>query len=603
MKSNKDSVLSHKATSYVQTYWKIIFRILIGFGCPVDLQDEKGYTPLFHAVKYGSLPVVIALVENGANVNHISEGKQKTPLFRARSYEIVKFLIQKNAAPILKDHENHRINAIKFLMEHNPDAARAVFDSYLDIDQQSNLIMDFSLFYCKNEGSYPEDKGTITKRQMSLLDKAKSRSKISSIEDVSYNKMIILHPLLQIYLNFKFRTISFLFWIMLLLQAIIVATLTIIGIVFVQFNTCREIKNNATCFKWKALDNDICDIMDNGDISSIYPDFADTGLKCKDNMIISTTDEFVMDTICKIYYGDKDMTIQSCWTTHWLTLVTMFVLAILFLKELCEFLAKPKDLKLKYFKSLENILEIIILILACSFLILSHYDIGWANHALAWMVFLVWIDFVLYIGRFSLMGKYIFMSLHVMRILLLCLLSYLPVFCAFTFGYYILLQCNEHFNGYFRGFLSVFAMAVDELSYEQFDFKYLQKNGGLNGSTQVMTVFFMIFVSLILMNLLTAVTIHNTEVLGDHSKMQISNRKIDQLNEVIELRSWNFFNNLYEIIIKTSSTVVGPNRLPTLNMGNPLFLGLEENKLKMVESFSREFEHLFYPPHNYCHSD
>ena len=226
-------------------------------------------------------------------------------MFRARSYEIVKFLTQRNAAPILKDKDGQEINAVKFLMEHNPDAARAMFDSYLSVDQQSNLIMDFSLFFCKNRSSNIEDKRKITKRQMSLLDKSKHHSKISSIEDVSYNKMIILHPLLQIYLNFKFKTISFLFWTMLLLQAIIVATLTMIGIVFVQFNTCREIKNNKSCFKWKALDNDICDIMDKGDIISIYPDFAATGLKCKDNMITSTTNEFLMDTICKIYYGIK----------------------------------------------------------------------------------------------------------------------------------------------------------------------------------------------------------------------------------------------------------------------------------------------------------
>ena len=74
-------------------------------------------------------------------------------------------------------------------------------------------------------------------------------------------------------------------------------------------------------------------------------------------------------------------------------------------------------------------------------------------------------------GRLNLIGKYIFMSLHVIKILCLCLFAYLPVFFAFTFGYYILLQANENFNGYFRGFLSVLAMMVDEIGYRLFIFR------------------------------------------------------------------------------------------------------------------------------------
>ena len=600
-----------------------LLRILIGFGCPVNLEDKKGYTPLFHAVKYGSLSVVIALVENRAEVNHVSKknknGEKKTPLFRARSYEIVKYLIVKNAAPILKDE---KLNAVKFLMDCNPDAARAVLDAYLGLDQQCNLIMDFSLFDCtyeddenrvveeetiklqaetKNEmclldmadkhsqtssikddnengigeedttklhGKTKTDKGTISQKEMCVLDLAEKHSQISSIEDVTLKKMIILHPLLLIYLNFKFKTIRFLFWTMLIVQGIVVVTLTCIGVVFLRFNACRPIAGNTSCFLWKALDENIC---------HIYTNFNETDLICKDNMITTTNNEFALDTICKIYYGDDNITIQSCWTTHWLTIVTMFILVIVFLKESCEFLAK--DVKVKYFLSLENILEMAILLLACSFLILSHYHVEWANHASAWMVFLAWIDFVLYIGRFSLMGKYIFMSLHVARVVLLCLLSYLPIFLAFHFGYYMLLQSNPSFNGYFRGFISVFAMAVDEINYGQFDYKKVEEEGGLNGSTQVMTVLFMIFMSLVLMNFLIAVTTNDIEVLRNQSKIVIANRKIDQLNEVIEYRNWRFFNDIYGCII-----FFGRKKLPTLNMGNPVFneeTG-EKNHFKMV---------------------
>ena len=149
-----------------------------------------------------------------------------------------------------------------------------------------------------------------------------------------------------------------------------------------------------------------------------------------------------------------------------------------------------------------------------------------------------------------------------------------------------MLQSNPSFNGYFRGFILVFAMAVDEINYGQFDYKELEEKGGLNGSTQLMTVLFMVFMSLILMNLLIAVTINNIEELGNQSKILIANRKIDQLNEVIEYRNWTLFIKMYEFIIETSKLCLGNNKLPTLNIGNPVFNEVDK-QYKMVITFMR----------------
>ena len=134
-----------------------------------------------------------------------------------------------------------------------------------------------------------------------------------------------------------------------------------------------------------------------------------------------------------------------------------------------EFCSKPNFLI--YFVNLENLVELVIFLLGWVFLITSNYDIEMAYHASAWMIFWAWINLLLYMGRLNLIGKYIFMSLHVIKILCLCLFAYLPVFFAFTFGYYILLQANDNFNGYFRGFLSVLAMMVDEIGYRLFIFR------------------------------------------------------------------------------------------------------------------------------------
>ena len=95
----------------------------------------------------------------GHPINHVAKAK-KTPLFRARSYDIVKYLVQKGANPIQKvrdERGKEKVNAVDHLMEFNPDAAMAIFDSCLDLDRQGNLIIDFMIFEC-NDQADPTDR-------------------------------------------------------------------------------------------------------------------------------------------------------------------------------------------------------------------------------------------------------------------------------------------------------------------------------------------------------------------------------------------------------------------------------------------------------------
>ena len=593
------------------------YRILLKFGCPVNgVEIEKGYTPLFEAVKFGSLSVVIELIENGAHVNFISHNEksissthssplitstpetpqkkavsEKTPMFRARTYDIVKYLIQKGAKPIVYSTKtDEKINAIEHLMKHNPEAARAVFDDCLDIDKDSNLIMDFKIF-TSNNNDCPED-------EMKLLICAEEQSKLRCIGDVNLRKLLVLHPLLQIFLNLKFKTIRYYFNLLLVFQFLMVVMLTLIAVEFVQFTDCYESSTDTLeqtrivvmAIPWNPYDgitqenlvetlNEKFTNVDNTSDNKCYKNryfekdtfCTDDNFQC-DKHITGTTDgSYAFEKLCKKYYNGTT-TLASCWTFHWLTIITMIVLLIHLVKECLEIISKKSFVN--YIFSMENLFEFIILGSAVSFLVISHFDIVMAYHAASWMVFFAWVNLILYLGRISLIGKYIFMSFRVMRVLFLCLIAYLPVFFGFTFGYYILLQANQNFNGYIRGFISVLAMMIDEIGYGQFDYKTLMADGGLNGSTQVMTIFFMIFVSLILMNLLIAVTINNTDMLNDQSRINVSERRINQLDEVLKFRKW-------------STILKGFKYIPKLkDIGLPVFrkTGESEEEFKLVSS-------------------
>ena len=404
--------------------------------------------------------------------------------------------------------------------------------------------MDFRIFDRNHDGNTKEG-------EMELLKRAEKQTWVRCIEDNNANKLLILHPLLQILLYLKFKTIRIQFFILLLMQMVLVGTLTASGVVFLQFTACSNLTVNGECFTNRYFEpNNIALCASGSNETQLVPNKyskEEADLKCVMSIIVTTNDAktLALEQICKKYDGSS---LGQCWTYNGLIIWTMIILACHSLKECWELVSKEN--RSSYVLSLENVLEFIIFVCAIAFLVVSHYDIEMAYHFSSWMVFLVWCDLILYTGRFYTTAKYVFMSVHVIQIILWGLFAYLPIFFAFTFGYYILLQSNDNFNGYIRGFVSVLAMMIDEISYGQFDYKYLDEHGGVNYSTQALTIIFMIFVSLILMNLLIAITVTNIEILKKEGFVQLSHRKVEELKEVKQYRKWPIYEWINKNLLK-----------------------------------------------------
>ena len=142
------------------------------------------------------------------------------------------------------------------------------------------------------------------------------------------------------------------------------------------------------------------------------------------------------------------------------------------------------------------------------------------------------------------------MSLHVAKTMTLCIITYSPSFFAFSFGFYVLLHSNESFSGWIRSSIGVMTMMVDELNYsDNFDYNKVHDVGGRNISVQIMFVAFMISMSLIVMNLLLAITVNKTENLVDCSRIVLSQRKINHLVGARE------FHRIFKPILKVIEKV------------------------------------------------
>lgn len=77
-----------------------IINLLLDNGAYVDIQDEKGFTPLHNSVRYGQYDVVKLLLDRGAQINLTDQYYRSTPLHFAvknRNYDIAKLLLERGA--------------------------------------------------------------------------------------------------------------------------------------------------------------------------------------------------------------------------------------------------------------------------------------------------------------------------------------------------------------------------------------------------------------------------------------------------------------------------------------------------------------------------
>ena len=137
---------------------------------------------------------------------------------------------------------------------------------------------------------------------------------------------------------------------------------------------------------------------------------------------------------------------EDNWNNFWGLSWTIILLGMFLIGEIIEMIYDG----IKYFSKFENILEILLLIFSCGFIItsmLNYFD--YSFQFAAWMLFFTWIDFAHYLGKFSL-GEYIYMIRDVANNLSHCMLPFTCFILAFTFGFHALLYNDPNFRDILR---------------------------------------------------------------------------------------------------------------------------------------------------------
>ena len=153
--------------------------------------------------------------------------------------------------------------------------------------------------------------------------------------------------------------------------------------------------------------------------------------------------------------------------------------------------------------------EWVIMILTMAFLYYAPRNMEAAGHVGGWALFLAWMDFTAYLSQMSTFGRTIYSSIYVSKKVFKSLLIFFPSMIAFTTAFHFFLHGNDQFHSFGDSFLKTIITMIGEYDYEDnFSFDATHQVGGRKFSIQVMFLLFIIYGSVIVMNLIVAIVVN-----------------------------------------------------------------------------------------------
>lgn len=166
----------------------------------------------------------------------------------------------------------------------------------------------------------------------------------------------------------------------------------------------------------------------------------------------------------------------------------------------------------QYFTTFENLMEWFVLLSVFS-LININSDYGWQNHVGGYAVLGAWTNLMLMMGQLPMFGDYVAMYQKVLNEFLKLLLAYMCLLLGFTICFCVVFPNEEMFSNPLMGFISTLSMMVGELNLNILINDPEKEDPPLTFelSSQVIFILFLMFVTIILMNLLVGIAVHDIQ--------------------------------------------------------------------------------------------
>lgn len=169
-----------------------------------------------------------------------------------------------------------------------------------------------------------------------------------------------------------------------------------------------------------------------------------------------------------------------------------------------------------YLSQVENIIEwfVIMSVFLCSYVFSGRTEI-WQNHVAAFAVLLGWTNLMLMIGQLPIFGVYVAMYTKVQGEFAKLFMAYSCMLVGFTISFCVIFPSSPVFSNPLMGFITVLVMMIGEqdLSLLTNDPDGKDPPVLLEISAQITFVLFLLFVTVILMNLLVGIAVHDIQAL------------------------------------------------------------------------------------------
>lgn len=498
--------------------------ILLELGAEVNALDIDKRTALHSAVckAFLSFHVVEVLVKWGANVN-IQDRYGYAPLHIAALNELsqcVDFLIIKGAD--ISYRTVGGMSALSIINRKTPTSINTIkkkFDQAITLNDQASakeveLIMDFRyLLQNPNQG------------EIILLH---------TLEECG-QKSMLEHPLCKAFLYLKWQKIRRFYFVRLIFDAIFVLLLT--------------------SYVMTALAHNCYNISLNEQIKS-------------EDQVNGTKNQ---NTCCKVNELDLQISIDIIEFIWYILLVFTFIIIIRKLISTTGFTSVKQ-----YVLNITNIVEwfVVASVFLTSFLYENKtYD--WQNPIGAFAVLFGWSNLMVMIGQLPIFGTYIAMFTKVQKEFAKLLLAYSCLLIGFTISFCTLFPSSEAFKNPLLGIVEVLVMMTGELDTDLL----LKSNESkkFNVSAYITFILFIVFVTVVLMNLLVGIAVHDIQGLhktADLSKLVRQTQLIHSQEQALfqgylPRRVINFFNwsarvtpSAYRVVLYVKPLNPTEKRLP-----------------------------------------
>ncbi|CAH1989567.1 unnamed protein product [Acanthoscelides obtectus] len=550
--------------------------ILLEHGADANLRNHRAQTPLHLAARAQAFDCVEALLTKGNANPNVGDCDKRTPLHAAvgkaaRSYDIIEILINYGADVNARDQYgytplhiaalNELSQCVEVLIYHGADVtAKSKFGmtalGIITRKTPASLAMvtqklDSAItLHHHPESSNREVELRLDFRGILQYCHPREISFLNSFVDEG-QKEILLHPLCSAFLYLKWEKIRKYYIARMLFCFIFVLSLSLYVLTALAHNCYNHGKNMNDTQPQNVIE--LCEKK------------SMMGHMLRNNPFVIEMQWFVLVGI-------------TC----------------------CEILRKVYGIAgyptvKQYLSHPENIIEwtVIASVFVISF-IYTGRTYTWQNHVGAFAVLFGWTNLMLMIGQLPVFGSYVAMYTRVQGEFAKLLLAYSCLLIGFTISFCVIFPDSASFANPFIGLITVMVMMTGELNLDLLvdddpeDPPFL-----LEVSAQVTYILFLLFVTVILMNLLVGIAVHDIQGLQKTAGLSKLVRQT-KLISYMELALFNGYLPQYLLNLLHWTALVSPKAYRVvLNVKplNPREKRLPRDILKAAHEIAKKRKH------------